>query len=112
MRKLIALTALLATSTMPALASQRDQTADQDRPAHAREARNERHSVACSKRPASEWMPLTEVTAKLLKQGFTILKIETKTGCYEARVTDEKGTVLELYLDAVTAEIVRRRERG
>lgn len=110
MRKLITLTALLATLTMPALASDRDRTTDQDRPAHAREIRGERH--ACSTKPASEWMPIAEMTAKLQEQGFTVLKIEVKSGCYEAKVSDAKGAVLELHLDAVTAEIVYRRERS
>lgn len=109
MLKLIPLTAVLATLAMPALASQQARIADQDRPAHAREARGERHG--CSRQPAGEWMPITEVTAKLQEQGWTILKFEAETGCFEARVIDDKGAVLELKLNAVTAEIVRRRER-
>lgn len=110
MQKLIALTALLATFTMPVLASDRSRTIDQDRAAHAREIRSER--LGCSTRPATEWMPIMEMTAKLQEQGFTVLRIEAEAGCYEARVTDDKGAVLELYLDAVSAEIIRRRERS
>ena len=110
MQTLITLTALLATLTMPALASDRERTVDKDRPAHASEVRGEQH--ACSTKPAGEWMPIAVMTAKLQEQGFIALKIEAESGCYEARVTDDKGAVLTPYLDAVTAEIVRRRERG
>lgn len=110
MQKLIAITAVFVAFTMPALASQRDRTAREDRPAHSREIREARHD--CSTKPASEWMPITDVTAKLQEQGFTIRKIEIKSGCYEVRVTDDKGLSLELHLDADTAAIVRRREHN
>lgn len=109
MMKLITLAALLATVASPVLASDRDRSGAKDRPTHSRDAAGVRHG--CSTKPAAEWMPIAEVSAKLQSSGFTVLDIEVKAGCYEARVTDDKGVVIELYLDAVTAEIVRRRER-
>ena len=81
MNKIIAAAACIAAMALPAAAS------DKDRPGH--DARPEH---ACSMKPAAEWMPIEQITAKLKEQGFTVLKIEAKrAGCYEAKVTDAKG---------------------
>lgn len=101
MNKILAAAALIAAMALPVAAS------DKSRPGH-----DVRPEQACSTKPAGEWMPTMEMTAKLQEQGFTVLKIEAEAGCYEAKVTDDKGAVLELHLDAVTAEIIRRRERS
>lgn len=101
MNKILAATALIAAMALPVAAS------DRSRPGH-----HARPEQACSTKPAGEWMPIMEMTAKLQGQGFSVLKIEAEAGCYEARVTDDRGAVLELYLDAVTAEIIRRRQRS
>lgn len=102
MNKIIAAVVFIAVTAVPAAAS------DKGRP-----SQDARPETACSAKPAAEWMPIEQITAKLKEQGFTVLKIEAKrAGCYEAKVTDAKGAAIELHLDAATAEIVRRHERS
>lgn len=102
MNEIIAAAAIIAAMALPATASDKDRPGHDARPGHA-----------CSTKPAAVWMPIEQVAAKLKEQGFTVLAIEAKgAGCYEAKVTDAKGVVSELHLDAVTAEIVRRNGRS
>lgn len=111
MKKLISIVAVFAAMALPNLASAQSRPGHNDRPDHdARDVRHER--MECSTEAATEWLTLDKIAAKLKDQNFKVLKIETKAGCYEAKVTDANGVALELHLDAVTAEIVRRRERS
>ena len=109
MLKLVAVASALVAFTMPSLASGRDRTSADHSSAHAREARSERHS--CVAAQSGERKPLAQISAKLQAQGFTVQKIESSRGCYEARVIDGNGAVIKFHIDAATGEIVDRRER-
>lgn len=102
MNKIIAAAALISALALPVAASEKGRPSHDARPEHA-----------CSMKPATEWMPIVQMAQQLKDQGYTVLKIEAKRpGCYEAKVTDAKGVAIELHLDAVTAEIVRRHDRS
>ena len=109
MKKIITVAALIAAIATPVLAQDRHRQGHDTRQEHSRDGRGER--VACSTRPAAEWLSADQIRQNLKEQDLAVTKIEAKTGCYEVNVTDAKGTRLELYVDAVTAAILSRRER-
>jgi hypothetical protein len=47
------------------------------------------------------------VQAKLKQQGFDVSRTESDRSCYEVKATDAQGRRVELYVDPVTARIVR-----
>lgn len=110
MKKIIAVAAVIVAIATPVLAQERHRQGHDTRQEHARDGRGER--VACSTRPAAEWLSADQITQKLKEQDLAVTKIEAKAGCYEVGVTDAKGVRIELYVDAVTAEILSRRERN
>lgn len=67
--------------------------------------------AACSTAAVSQWLSPASIAEKLSAQGFTVIRIDSGSGCYEAQVKDDKGTSADLYLDAVTAAILSRKDR-
>ncbi len=62
--------------------------------------------VKCTTQPKSEWKPHTELQAKLVKEGWTIRRMEATTTCYEVYAKDPQGKRIEAFFNPVTFERV------
>ena len=59
--------------------------------------------------PKDKWMSMEEARAKVVSMGYEVRKLEVDDGCYEAYATKD-GKRLEIYLNPVTAEVVKMKE--
>lgn len=66
-------------------------------------------STYCNE-PKSKWMSVGSIKAKVTSMGYKVRKIEVDDGCYEAYATDSSGRRMEIYLNPVTAEVVKMKE--
>jgi hypothetical protein len=64
-------------------------------------------SETCTTEPQSKWLSHAEISAKLKQQGFDVSRLEADRSCYEVKARDAQGRRVELYVDPVTARIVR-----
>lgn len=94
MRKTLALTtaALLAASTLPALASSHDE--DEYR------------------RGSGPQMSVEEITAKVSAMGYEVREVEKDDGYYEVYATDKNGVRVELKLDPATGDTVKTENKS
>ncbi len=60
----------------------------------------------CSSAPRAEWRSADEAKAAVEAEGYTVTRIKTEDGCYEAYARDAAGARFELLLDPVTLAIV------
>ena len=58
--------------------------------------------VTCEKYPKAEWKPHTELQQKLVKEGWTIRRMETTPTCYEVYGKDPQGKRVEAFFDPKT----------
>lgn len=65
-------------------------------------------NVKCTTQPKSEWRAHTELRAKLVKQGWTIRRVEPTSSCYEVYAKDPKGKRVEAFFNPVTFERVEK----
>lgn len=65
-------------------------------------------SETCTQEPKSKWLSQEAIAAKLKEQGFVVSRTETKRSCYEVKAKDAQGKRVELYVDPVTARIVKQ----
>jgi hypothetical protein len=79
MLNLIAITALLAASIIPANASDRRRTDSVERTKHG--SSNHSANYDCSTRPVSEWLPAESLSARMKNQGFTFQRVKFEAGC-------------------------------
>ena len=56
--------------------------------------------------PADQWQPREALQTKLEKEGWTVRKIKTEDGCYEAYAIDAKGKRMETLFNPKTLEAV------
>lgn len=68
-------------------------------------------SVTCTQEPKSKWLSQEAIAAKLKEQGFVVTRTETKRSCYEVKGKDAQGKRVELYVDPVTARIVKQESK-
>jgi hypothetical protein len=59
--------------------------------------------------PKDKWMSMDEARAKVVSMGYDVRKIKVEDGCYEAYATRD-GKKLEIYMNPVTAEVVKMKE--
>jgi hypothetical protein len=112
LKKTLTLTALAAALAVPALASDDSDRGHRERYQHERSQQHDGGRGHCAARPAGQWLSVDQVAQKLKEQGYTVLKVEASHGCYEVKATDSKGGRVEMYLDPVTADVVRRNGRS
>jgi len=55
-------------------------------------------------------MTIAEVATRLEEQGYQLREIELERGVYEVEMTDANGMRVEVYLDAVTGEVLPYRD--
>lgn len=62
--------------------------------------------VECPAHPKSEWRPHTELEQKLVKEGWTIRRMEKTETCYEVYAKTPDGKRVEAFFDPKTLERV------
>lgn len=60
--------------------------------------------------PKDKWMSVEDITAKVVEQGYEVRKIKVEDGCYEAYAINKDGKKFELYMNPVTAAVVKTKE--
>jgi hypothetical protein len=60
--------------------------------------------------PRSKWMSMDEARASVTKMGYKVRKMEVDDGCYEAYAIDDKGRRMEIYINPVTAAVVKMKQ--
>jgi hypothetical protein len=66
-------------------------------------------NVSCPAYPKSEWKPHTELHAKLIKEGWTVRRMEVTPTCYEVYGKDPQGKRIEAFFDPKTLERVEEK---
>ena len=61
-------------------------------------------NVQCPKHPKSEWRPHTELEQKLVKEGWTVRRMEKTDSCYEVYGKTPEGKRVEAFFDPKTFE--------
>ena len=61
----------------------------------------------CGNAPRDQWMSEDAIKAKGTEMGYDVRRVKVDDGCYELYAIDNDGTKVELYLDPVTAALVR-----
>ena len=62
--------------------------------------------VVCPAHPKAEWRPHTELEQKLVKEGWTIRRMEKTETCYEVYAKTPDGKRVEAFFDPKTLERV------
>ncbi|WP_404301531.1 PepSY domain-containing protein [Alicycliphilus denitrificans] len=62
--------------------------------------------VQCKEYPKAEWRPHTELEQKLVKEGWTIRRMEKTETCYEVYAKTPDGKRVEAFFDPKTLERV------
>lgn len=57
--------------------------------------------------PQDQWQSREALQSKLESEGWTVKRIKTEDGCYEAYARDDKQRRVEAYFDPKTFEIVK-----
>lgn len=63
--------------------------------------------VTCPEHPPAEWRPHTELEQKLVKEGWTVRRMEKIETCYEVYGKDPQGKRVEAFFDPKTLERVQ-----
>lgn len=66
-------------------------------------------NVTCTKYPKAEWRPHTELQDKLVKDGWTVRRMEKTDTCYEVYGKDPQGKRVEAFFDPKTFERVEEK---
>lgn len=61
----------------------------------------------CGNAPRDQWMSEDAIKAKGTEMGYDVRRVKVDDGCYELYALDKNGAKVELYLDPVTAAVVR-----
>ena len=88
---LLALLGLASASTVPAVADE---------------------EVVCTDQPKEKWVSAETVTRKLAQLIDKDFVLGIDKGCYEAEVVVNDATEIDVYVDPVTAEVVKIRTDG
>ena len=60
----------------------------------------------CTADPATRWLPLEELQAKIEAQGYKVQKAKLKNACGELYTIDKSGSRVELFVDPTNGQIV------
>ena len=63
--------------------------------------------VTCPEHPPAEWRPHTELEQKLVKEGWTVRRMEKTETCSEVYGKDPQGKRVEAFFDPKTLERVQ-----
>ena len=62
----------------------------------------------CTDAPATRWMSIEALQAKVEAMGYKVRKAKLKNACGEIYTTDPSGARVELFVDPTSGEIVGR----
>jgi hypothetical protein len=62
--------------------------------------------------PEAEWKTVEALEQKLQSDGWTVERIKTEDGCYEAYALDDQGRHVEAYFDPKKFETVEMEVKG
>jgi hypothetical protein len=68
--------------------------------------------VVCAAQPKEKWLSAETVTRKLAQLIDKEFVLGVDKGCYEAEIVVNDSTEIDVYVDPVTAEIVKIRTDG
>lgn len=68
--------------------------------------------VVCAAQPKEKWVSAETVTRKLAQLIDKEFVLGVDKGCYEAEVVVNDSTEIDVYIDPITAEIVKIRTDG
>jgi hypothetical protein len=60
----------------------------------------------CTTAPESQWLPVSELRAKIEAQGYQVRKAKLKKACGELYTLDKNGNQVELFVDPTSGKIV------
>ncbi len=56
--------------------------------------------------PRDQWLSPTQISEKLVAQGYKVTEIETDDGAYEVDLVDKNGTRIEGHVHPATGELL------
>lgn len=60
----------------------------------------------CTSAPASQWLSIESLTAKVEAQGYKVQKAKLKQACGELYAIDKSGQRVELFVDPTSGKII------
>ncbi len=60
----------------------------------------------CTSAPEAQWLPMTQLQAKVEAQGYTVQKAKLKNACGELYTLDKNGNRVELFVDPTNGQII------
>ena len=67
------------------------------------------YATDCGSASKDQWMSMEAIKAKATEMGYQVRSVKVEDGCYEAYALNAKGERVEVYLDPVTAAIVKEK---
>jgi hypothetical protein len=64
----------------------------------------------CTTEAREKWLAQAEVRERIKRLGYRIVDLEIENGCYAIEVRDKRGREIDLYVDPMTARIVREEQ--
>ena len=61
----------------------------------------------CAEHPSDQWMSKEDLAAKAAAMGYDVRSVKAEDGCWEVKGFDKDGNRVEVYLDPVTAEVMK-----
>jgi len=59
-----------------------------------------------------QWMSKEQIKAKVAEMGYDVRRIKKEDGCYEAYILDNKGKKAEIYVNPVSGEVVKIKNKS
>jgi len=61
---------------------------------------------------SGQWMSIGAIADKATQKGYNVRGVERESNCYEIKAVDGNGIRVELYMNPVTGEIVRTKNKS
>lgn len=66
----------------------------------------------CTSAPSASWRTPADATAAAEVLGYKVQRIKTEGTCYEAYARDKDGRRVEVFLDPMTLQVVRVKDKS
>jgi len=60
----------------------------------------------CTSAPEAQWLPISQLQAKVEAQGYKVQKAKLKNACGELYTLDKNGNRVELFVDPTNGQII------
>ena len=68
--------------------------------------------ASCANAPRSEWRTPDDVKAAAEAQGYQVKSVKTEGSCFEVYAHDKSGRRTELYVDPVSLQILKVKDKS